>query len=354
MPMNEIRKIAVIGEGKMGSSVFLYLNGFDYRLTWLCSSEAEKEKARKIFSKKTRLLFRSGVLTEAEFTSKSETTKVTTLVDDLKDCDLVIEAITEDVGVKKMFFKSLDKVVNADCIFTTNSSSVIPTYLIPSESRKDKFAGLHFFFPVALKNIVELITCTSTSLQTTEALCHFLLKIKKKPFQQDEAHAFILNRLFLDFQAGAYQIFLEDHLSYKEIDDLVKQYFFPIGVFEFFDHVGNDIMLSSIQNYVANFNDKEFYAPLLLKLQELVGSNLLGIKTKNGFYNYLQPDVSVASTDLCEQDLENYKRIATERLKDYYTQSVLSVIELKLCSREELAEAVKDYMGMDKDPFSLF
>ena len=350
--MCEIRKISVIGEGKMGSSIFLYLNGFDFLLTWLCSSEAEKEKAQKIFDKKTKFLFQSGAITEAEFALKSETTKITALIDDMKDCDLVIEAIWEDVGVKKTFFGSIDKVVNSDCIFTTNSSSILPSLLIPSESRKDKFAGLHFFFPVPLKNVVELIPCNSTSLKTIEALDQFLKKIKKKTLLQDEAHAFILNCLFLDFQAGAYRIFHEGRLSYKEIDDLVKQYFFPIGVFEFFDQVGNDIMLSSISNYVAKLHDKEFYAPILIKLKELVGSGRLGVKTKRGFYNY-PPDVSDTGNDFHEREFEDYKHSATERLKGYYKQSVLSVIELKLCSCEELAEAVKDYMGMDTNPFAM-
>ena len=274
------------------------------------------------------------------------------MIDDIKDCDLVIEAIWEDAGVKKTFFGLLDKVVNSDSIFTTNSSSILPSQLIPSERRKDKFAGLHFFFPVPLRNVVELISCTSTSLQTIEALDQFLLKIKKKTFLQDEAHAFILNKIFLDFQAGAYSLFLEGRLSYKEIDDLVKKYFFPIGVFEFFDHVGNDIMLSSIQNYVANLNDKEFYVPLLSKLKELVASGQLGIKTKSGFYNY-PPDVSNTGNDFPEQEFEDYKHKATEQLKGYYKQSVLSVIELKQCSREELAEAIQDYMGMETDPFAM-
>jgi 3-hydroxyacyl-CoA dehydrogenase len=350
--VKEIRHIGIIGEGKMGSSIFLALNGFDFLLTWLCSSEAEKEKAQKIFNKKTKFLFQSGVITEAEFALKAETTKVTALIDDIKDCDLVIEAIWEDAGLKKAFFVSLDKVVNSDCIFTTNSSSILPSQLIPSESRRDKFAGLHFFFPVPLKNVVELIPCNSTSLKTIEALDKFLIKIKKKAFLQEESHAFILNRLFLDFQAEAYRIFLEGRLSYKEIDDLVKQYFFPIGVFEFFDHVGNDIMLSSISNYEAKLNDKEFYAPLLIKFKELVDSGRLGIKTKSGFYNY-PPDVPVTDNDFPEQEVKDYKNNAIERLKNYYKQSVLSVIELKLCSFEELAEAIKDYMGMDTDPFAM-
>jgi 3-hydroxybutyryl-CoA dehydrogenase len=353
MPIKEIKNIGVVGEGKMGSSIFIYLNGFDYRLTWLCSSESEKEKAQKIFNKKTKLLFQSGVITEMEFVSKSQETKVSSSVDDLKNCDLIIEAITEDVGVKRILFESLHKTVNADCIFTTNSSSIVPSQLIPSESRKDKIAGLHFFFPVALKKIVELIAGISTSLPTIESLSNFLVHINKKPFLQDEAHAFILNRLLLDFQAGAYQIFMEGKLSYKEIDEMVRLNLFPIGVFEFFDHVGIDIMLSSIKTYTQKAENKRFYTPLINKMEELVKSNHLGIKTNHGFHDYAHPEENAIIHQYKEEDMDGYKRFAVERLWGYYMRSVLSVIESGLCSREDLAYAVKDYMGMDTDPFTM-
>jgi 3-hydroxyacyl-CoA dehydrogenase len=88
--MSKLEKIAVIGEGKMGSSIFLYLNGFKFKLFWLCSSEAESDKARKTWYKKTKLQFQSGIISEEEFIIKSETTIVTNLVTDLKDCDLII------------------------------------------------------------------------------------------------------------------------------------------------------------------------------------------------------------------------------------------------------------------------
>jgi len=332
-------------------SIFFYLSGYDFRLAWLCHSEAERDKAQKTFSKKIKLLLQSGVLTEKESVSKQGKTVITDSFCDLKDCDLVIEAITEDIGMKRKLFESLDKAVNTDCIFTTNSSSVLPSQLFPSENRKDRFCGLHFFFPVAMKSMVELIASPSTSLQTIASLNHFLSRINKKPFHQDEANAFILNRLFLDFQAGAYQVCLEGRLSYQEIDELVKKHLFPIGVFEFFDHVGIDVMLSSVKTYTKAIGNSVFYAPLIEKMEELVRLNHLGIKTKRGFFDYaLLEEKGIKTTDKAK-DKADYKRNVTERLWDYYIGSVISVIESGSCSREDLAYAVKDYMGMDTDPF---
>jgi 3-hydroxybutyryl-CoA dehydrogenase len=351
--LKEIKNIGVIGEGKMGSSIFLYLNGFNFHLSWLCSSVCETEKAGKTFIKKTKLLFQSGLLTEAEYISKSENTRITAMVEDLEDCDLVIEAITEEMEIKRSLFESLDKVVNTECIFATNSSSFIPSQLISSGDRTNKIAGLHFFFPVPFKNTVELITGTNTSLQTKESLNQFLLQIEKRPFPQNESHAFILNRLLLDFQAGAYNVFLEGKLSIEEIDELVRQRFFPIGVFEFFDHVGIDIMFSSIKSYTQNTDNREFYSPLLEKLEELERLNQLGIKTKHGFYDYSNPLESSSIQNFSEISSHGYSNLILERLWGYYIRSVNKVIDNGICSREDLAFYVKDYMGMDTDPFTL-
>jgi 3-hydroxyacyl-CoA dehydrogenase len=349
--LKEIKNIGIAGEGKMGRSIFFFLDGFDFRLAWLVSSEAEKEKAQKLITRKTKILLQSGILTEAEYASKIDKTTVTASSGDLKDCDLIIEAITEDIGLKRGLFESLDKALNANCIFTTNSSSIPPSQLMPSENRKDRFCGLHFFFPVPMKNMVELIINSSISSEIKESLHQFLLQINKTPFHQDETDAFILNRLFLDFQAGAYHVFLEGRLSYEEIDDLVRLHFFPVGVFEFFDHVGIDIMLSSFKAYTKDSGNKAFYAPMIEKMEELVKLNRLGIKTKQGFYDYMPHDEKVVRATDTSEGTSDYKRMVTERMWDYYIKSVTAVIEKGLISREDLAYAIKDYMGMDTDPF---
>jgi 3-hydroxybutyryl-CoA dehydrogenase len=346
-----IKKIGVIGEGKMGSSIFLYLNGFDFRLTWLCSSEPEAEKARKTIRKKLKLQLQIGVLNEQEFESKTENSRVTSFAKELEDCDLIIEAVSEDIDVKRNLIESIDKIVNERCIITSNSSSFRPSQLITSGNRRDKIAGLHFFFPVNLKNTVELITGAYTSTETRETLDQFLFKIKKKPFHQDDANAFILNRLLVDFQAEAFNIVNEKRLSFTEIDEIVKNRFFPVGVFEFFDHVGIDVMLSSIRSYTHNCINKEFYEPLFLKLEELTEMNHLGMKTKHGIYNYSDQQEEAVQPRLENEKLTEYKNNVAERLWGHYIGSVNSVLDSGICSRDELALHVKDYMGMDRDPF---
>lgn len=349
--MLKIKKVAVTGEGKMGSSIFLYLNGFDFHLSWLCSSEEERDRARSVFAAKTKRLWKSGAISEEEYLSKNEKTKITAAPADLNDCDLIIEAITENREAKKALFESLDALVTPSCIFSTNSSSVVPSLLFPSENRKAKVAGLHFFYPVAMKNTVELITGPYSSQEIVGSLILFLQQINKIPFHQDESNAFILNRILLDFQAGAFHILQEGGWSHSSIDELVRNCFFPVGVFEFFDHVGIDIMLSSIRAYTQNAENREFYAAMMNVLGAMVTQNHLGMKTGRGFYDYPRK----TETPRIESRVNGNKRASRQEVRDrlwgYYMRSVASVIESHICSREALAGYLKDYLGTDNDPF---
>ncbi|MBW6460664.1 MAG: 3-hydroxyacyl-CoA dehydrogenase family protein [Bacteroidales bacterium] len=342
-----IQRIGIIGAGKMGTSLFFYLNGYrEFKLCWLCSDETAKEKALASFLKKMKFLLKSGVMTEEEHAAKLSGAIITTQVSDLADCELIIEAITEDAEKKRMLFHHLDININPACIFTTNASSILPSQLLPSEERKDKMAGMHFFFPITLKKTVELITTDHTSEKTKQTLQHFLQSIGKDIFPQDESNTFILNRLFLDFQAGAYEIVREGKISYKKMDTLVKEKFFPAGVFEFFDHVGIDVMLASIKAYTKNSQNKPFYEPLIMKMEGMVEENKLGVKTKQGFYDYPPQARQKGVMDDPGDENKDYLQSAEERLQGIFMQSVKSVLDQGLVSPQKLAEMVADYTGI--------
>jgi len=141
--------------------------------------------------------------------------------------------------------------------------------------------------------------------------------------------------------------------SHSSIDELVRTCFFPVGVFEFFDHVGIDIMLSSIRAYTQNAENKEFYAPMMNILGAMVTRNQLGMKTGRGFYDY----PGKTETPFRDVPVSGKKgparKVVRDKLWGYYMRSVTSVIESKICSREELAGYLKDYLGTDNDPFAM-
>lgn len=340
--MDRIRHIGIIGEGKMGTSLFLYLLGFDFRLTWICSSEEGMEKALKAIGKKLRSHRAGGALTDTEYDKKVVMTRVFCHLQDIGDPELVIEAIPEDPEAKKRLFVQLDEILPPGSILASNSSSILPSALVPSASRKSRVAGLHFFFPVNLKKTVERVAGPGTSKETLQTLHSFLISIDKKPLNQNENNAFILNRTLLDLQAGAYQILQEGRLSMKEIDGLVREKLFPIGIFDFFDHVGIDVMLSSIKRYSPLEKDPGFYAPLIRRMEELVSQGRLGLKTRMGFYDHCQP----VTPD--HRQIDPPVRLdAEKRLRNYFLASVQSVLDRGDIGKEELSEALADYLGTD-------
>jgi 3-hydroxyacyl-CoA dehydrogenase len=197
---------------------------------------------------------------------------------------LIIEAINEDVEAKKELFRVVDKIAPPGCIFVSNSSSINPSALIPSEDRKDKFAGIHFFYPIALKDIVEVIITSETSQETLSRITWFLKTISRRFLILEEKDSFILNRIFLHFQNEAFLLVNEGKASLQQIDRIVRENLFPTGVFEFFDSVGLDVMLASVRNYSRDDPSAERYRPLIGQLQDLVSQGRLGAKTKGGFY----------------------------------------------------------------------
>ncbi|TRZ71562.1 MAG: 3-hydroxyacyl-CoA dehydrogenase family protein [Bacteroidetes bacterium] len=293
-----LKNIGIIGEGKMGTNLFYYLLDMNFNLTWICSPEADLEKLRKNFSKRQGRSLEAGIIDEKRYHSILECVKISNYATDLASCEMIIEAISEELEAKQQLFRMLDKIAPPGCIFTSNSSSINPSALIPSENRKDKFVGLHFFYPIALKDIVEVIMTHETSKETLKQITFFLKSIRRRFLLLEEKDSFILNRIFLHFQNEAFILVNEKKASLQQIDRIVRDHFFPTGVFEFFDSVGLDVMLASVKNYSKDDPEEERYHPLIGKLQELVSKGKLGTKTKGGFYGEgISPDPGYPEND---------------------------------------------------------
>ncbi|MDP1621198.1 MAG: 3-hydroxyacyl-CoA dehydrogenase NAD-binding domain-containing protein, partial [Bacteroidales bacterium] len=194
--MNCINKVGIIGEGKMGSSIFHYILPFDLDLVWVCSPDADIDKISKQFIKRITRSLDTGIIDEPRF-DRLMNTVITRDLCELQTCDLIIEAVPEKLELKKNLFARLNKVVKPDAIFASNSSSINPSEMTPDGKRNGKFIGLHFFFPVSLKNIVELTVTDDTSEHTLLIVESFLLGIQRRFITLDERNSFMLNKIFL-------------------------------------------------------------------------------------------------------------------------------------------------------------
>ncbi|MDP2390421.1 MAG: 3-hydroxyacyl-CoA dehydrogenase NAD-binding domain-containing protein [Acidobacteriota bacterium] len=209
----------------------------------------------------------------------------TTKFEDLKDCDLVIEAIVENVEVKKKTYAQIEAVVGKHCVIASNTSSLCITELGAGTTRPDKVAGLHFFNPVPLMKLVEVIRALATSQETYDALMTFARAIGKEPVTAPDRGGFIVNRLLVPYLLDAIRCFEEGLATVEDIDNGMKLGCgYPMGPFALLDFVGLDTTY-----YIANimfdeFRETRFAPPPLLKRMVLAGH--LGKKSGKGFYDY--------------------------------------------------------------------
>jgi 3-hydroxyacyl-CoA dehydrogenase len=348
-PLTSIHRIGIIGSGKMGADIFSFLSGYDFEIVWVCLDHQEAEIQHLSFIKKLNRQLRCGLIDEDRYQKVQNSIIFSSNIGDLQKCHLVIECIWENLEKKKELFKKMVPVLTDKCIIASNSSSFIPSMLNPDASIDGRFIGLHFFYPLKLKNIVEIIRTKNTSDEVLNEVTGFCNMIDKRYLLQDEKNAFMLNRLFLEVQNEAYKIHTEGVLSYRQIDAIIEEHLFPDGVFKFFDQVGNDVMLQSVKNYTLE--NAAPYQALLDKLEELCEKNLLGVKTKAGFYNY-NTEISEDSSAINPVSPDIYDAVLNKLIEIYFQTAMQNVSE-GVCEQDILEFAAKEYMNTDNGPFTI-
>lgn len=334
--------VGIIGEGKMGTGIFHLLTDSGFKLVWLVSPHADVEKLIKQFNRKINRAFDAGIIGKDAFEKLTQTV-ISVRKETLTECGFIIEAVPEDPALKKALFSELDGLVNSSCIFASNSSSINPSRMIPSSERGNKFIGLHFFYPVALKNVVEFIVTDQTSEQTIDRAEHFLQKIQRNFIRLKESDGFILNRIFLDVQNEAFRLVQEGRCTYAQLDEIVKTRLFPFGVFDFCDSVGIDTILASVKNYTSDYPHKMHYAPFTEKLEALCSQGRLGLKTNCGFYDYPLVPENPGTPDQHDE--------LASHLRFTYLSAAKRFTALAHLPVGEMNDAIKEYFGIEHGPF---
>jgi 3-hydroxybutyryl-CoA dehydrogenase len=280
-----IQRVGVVGCGLMGSGIAQVSAQSGFMTVVREVSVDLVEKGIKSIEKNLARLVEKGMITEAAKSEIRGRLKGTTSLEDLKDCDLIVEAIIEQLPAKRELFSLLDAICPASTIFASNTSSLTITEIAASTKRPQRFVGLHFFNPVPVMKLVEVVKTIATDPAVYEEMVAFGAKLGKTPVRANDSGGFIVNRLLVPYLLDAIRALEEGVGSVVDIDNSMKLGCgYPMGPFTLLDFVGLDTTLYISQIMFDEFKEKRFAAPPLLKRMVLAG--WLGKKSGRGFYDY--------------------------------------------------------------------
>jgi len=285
----EIRKVGVLGCGLMGSGIAQVTATAGFDVTVLEVEQKFLDKGFAGIEKSLGKFAEKGTITAQQKDEICGRLKGTTNAQDLRDCDLVIEAIIENLEEKKKMYAAIDATVRKDAIFASNTSSISITELMAATKRPERFVGLHFFNPVPLMKLVEVVRTIATANDVYEAVFDFAKKLGKVPVRTSDKTGFIVNRLLVPYLLDAIRAYEEGVGSIPDIDQAMKLGCgYPMGPFTLLDFVGLDTTYYISQIMFDEFKEKRFAAPPLLKRMVLAGWH--GKKSGRGFYDYSDPN----------------------------------------------------------------
>ena len=283
--MNDIATVGVVGAGTMGNGIAqaCAVAGFDAVMIDVADAAVQRGLAT-IAGSLDRLVKKEKMSADAKAKAQAKITG-TTDYGALKSADLIIEAATESLELKLKILRQIETVAKPDALLASNTSSISITTLAAVTSRPAQFLGIHFFNPVPLMALVELIRGLQTSDATLAAAKTFAERLGKTPIVVKNSPGFVVNRLLCPMVNEAVFALAEGTASAEDIDNAMKLGCnHPIGPLALADMIGLDVLLSVMNVFYADFNDPKYRPAPLLK--EMVAAGYLGRKTKRGFYRY--------------------------------------------------------------------
>ncbi len=331
-----VNLIGIVGAGAMGSGIAQIASqaGQDVVLFDL-SQEALTSSSSKLQKVMNRLI-EKGKVTSDEAIAIQERIVRTTMVASLKDCDLIIEAVVEDLEVKKRVFKSIEEIASKEAIIASNTSSLSITSLASFCAHPERVVGLHFFNPAPLMPLVEIIPALQTNRDLPKHLTDLMRKWGKSPVIAKDTPGFIVNRVARPFYGEALRILDEGIADVPTIDAAMRQSGFRMGPFQLMDLIGHDVNYSVTESVFRSFYYDPRYMPSITQLK-LVEAGWLGRKSGRGFYNY--NDENEATVVPGQLDL-NVQVEISERIISMLINEAADAVYLGIASAEDVDTAM--------------
>lgn len=283
--MPEIRRVAVLGCGLMGSGIAEISAKAGYE-TWV--REVTDELAQRGLGNIRKSLDKAVEKGKLEANVRDETLariRTTTSLEELRDCDIIIEAVTENLELKNDMFRTLDALCGPETIFASNTSSLTIADMAAATKRTGSFVGLHFFNPVPVMKLVEVVRTIATDEQVYRRAFEFARSLGKEPVEAKDTSGFIVNRLLVPYMLDAIRCLEQGLASIEDIDkSMTLGTGYPMGPFTLSDFVGIDTLYYISEIMFTEFREPRYAPPPLLKRMVTLG--YFGRKTKRGFYDY--------------------------------------------------------------------
>jgi len=277
--------IGIIGSGTMGNGIAHVFSLYDHKVILVDINEQILNNALETISKNLKRQFSKGRITQAEVNSAIDNIEISTNIEKMHCCDLIIEAVKEDYNIKSEIFKKLDAICNSKTIFASNTSSISIDHLSSKLNRRDKFIGMHFMNPVPIMKLIEVIKGKKTSLDTINFIKDLSKSIDKIPIECNDSPGFVSNRILMPMINEAALCYMEGVAEPEAIDSIMKLGMgHPMGPLRLADLIGIDVCVYIMGVLYDGLKDEK-YKPCPI-LNDMVENNKLGNKTKEGFYRY--------------------------------------------------------------------
>jgi 3-hydroxybutyryl-CoA dehydrogenase len=285
LKVDEIKEVGVIGAGTMGSGIAQVVASSGRKVVLIDVSEASLDRGIKTIEKSLARMVKKGDIAESDSRAIVSNIQATTSFQDLSGVDMVVEAVFEEIGVKKETFKKLDEFTKPEIVLATNTSSLPIVEIAISTKTPDRVVGMHFFNPAPIMKLVEVIKSLTTSDETVQIAYDFSKALGKEPVKGKDMPGFIVNRILMPMLNEAVFTLQDGVGSADDIDKAMKlgtnQ---PMGPLALIDLIGLDVTLDVIDVLYKEFQDSKYRAAPLLR--QMVRSGRLGRKSGRGFYEY--------------------------------------------------------------------
>ena len=292
--MKQIEKVGVLGGGLMGSGIAQVSAAAGFPTIVREISDQLCDKAKAGITKMLNKGIERGKVTEAQRDTTLGNLSFTTDVGAMKDCDIVIEAVVEDLELKNALWKELNAACPPETIFASNTSSLTIAAMAAACGRPERMLGLHFFNPVPLMKLVEVVKTITTSDETADTAFEFVKRLGKEPIRAKDNSGFVVNLLLIPYMIDAINALESNVASVEDIDKGMQLGAgYPMGPFTLLDFVGLDTTYKIAEIMFDEYREKRYAPPPLLKRMVMAG--MYGRKSGKGFYDYSQepPKVSL-------------------------------------------------------------